>query len=65
MSTRPRTYVIQPDPPDAAVTYEELHALAAQLGLIDTDGVNVTIVGNELRITLTPVGEQALREGAR
>ncbi len=65
MSARPRTFVIRPDPPDTVVTHQQLQALAAQLGLIDTDGVGVRIVGNALRITLTPLGIQALKEADR
>ena len=65
MSTRPCTFVIRPDPPDTAVTHEELQALACQLGLVDHDGVHVRIVGNELRLTLTPVAEKVVREGSR
>ena len=62
MSARLRSFVIRPDPPDAAVTHEQLQALACQLGLADTDGVQATIAGKELRITLTPLGIQALKE---
>ena len=65
MSTRPHTYVIRPDPPDAAVTHEALQALACQLGLVDDARVQVTIVGEELHITLTPLGIQALKEASR
>ena len=65
MSRRSRTFVIRPDPPDREVTQEELQALAAQLGLIDNEDVSVTIVGNALRITLTPRGIQGLMEGGR
>ena len=64
MSTRPRTFIIRPDPPDTAVTHAELQALARQLGLVDDASVSVTIVGKELDITLTPVGEKVVREGS-
>ena len=40
-------------------------ALAEELGLLDNDAVTVTVVGNELRITLTPVGQQLLEEASR
>ena len=39
-----------------------LLALATELGLLDNDAVTVTVIGDELRITLTPVGERLLEE---
>ena len=42
-----------------------LLALAEELGLLDNDAVTVTVVDDELRITLTPVGEQLLEEASR
>ena len=65
MSTCPRTFVLRPDPPDAKVTHEELQSLARQLGLVDNDGVHISMVRNELHIVLTPVGEKVLREGSK
>ena len=42
-----------------------LLALAKELGLLDNDAVTVTVVGDELRITLTPVGQKLLEEASR
>ena len=65
MSTRPGTFVIRPDPPDAPVTRDDLLALAAQLGLTPNGWVEVTVVGNELQLTLTPLGQQAMAARTR
>jgi hypothetical protein len=43
-----------------ALLREDLRALGAQLRLHTDDGLQVTLVGDELRITLTPVGERRL-----
>ena len=42
-----------------------LLALAKELGLLDNDAVTVTVVGDELRITPTPIGQQLLEEASR
>ncbi len=62
MSPRPRTFVLRPDPPETSVSHEELQALVRQLNLLDDDRVRVTIIGNELHVTLTPHGMQELEE---
>ena len=44
---------------------QALLILATELGLRDTDVVTVAVVGDELRITLTPVGQQLLEDASR
>ncbi len=44
---------------------QALLALAEELGLLDNDAVTVTVVGDELRITLTAVGQNLLEEASR
>ena len=44
---------------------QALLALAEELGLVGDDTVTATVVGDELRITLTPVGEKLLEEVSR
>ena len=44
---------------------QTLLALAEELGLLDHDAVTVTVVGDELRITLTPISQQLLEETSR
>ncbi len=44
---------------------EALLALAEELGLLDNDAVTVTVVSDELRITLTPIGRKLLEETSR
>ena len=53
---RPPTYVLRPDPPGVPVTPQALHDLARQLGLEGNDRIAVSIVGDELQLTLTPLG---------
>ena len=44
---------------------QALLALAEELGLLDNDAVTVSGVGDELRITLTPIGRKRLEEPSR
>ncbi len=44
---------------------QALLALAEELRLLDNDAVMVTVVGDELRITLTPIGQQLLEDASR
>jgi hypothetical protein len=43
-----------------ALRHEALRSPGEQLGLHTDDGLHVTLVGDELRITLTPLGERRL-----
>ena len=46
-------------------SHQSLLALAEELGLLDNHAVTVTVVGDELRITLTPISQQLLEETSR
>ena len=52
----PSAFVIRPEPPTTRPSREVLQDLARQLGLDRDDRVTTTIVGDELHITLTPLG---------
>ena len=62
MSTR--TFAIRPIR-NRRRSREALLALAEELGLLDNDAVTVTVIGDELRITLTPIGRKRLEEASR
>ncbi len=62
MSTR--TFAIQPVT-NRGHNCQALLALAEELGVLDNDAVTVTVVGDELRITLTPIGRKLLEETSR
>ena len=64
-AARPLVFTIRPDPPGAIVTREELQSLALQLGLVEHPGIVVGIVGDELRLTLTPLGRRAVEAAGR
>ena len=52
----PSAFVIRPEPPTTRRSREALQDLARQLGLDRDDRVTTAIVGDELHITLTPLG---------
>ena len=62
MSTR--TFAIRPIT-TGRHSRQALLALAEELGLLDNDAVTVIVIGDELRITLTPVGEKLLEDASR
>ena len=52
----PTAFVIRPEPPSTRPSRAALQDLARQLGLDRDDRVATTVVGDELHITLTPLG---------
>ena len=62
MSTR--TFAIRPIR-NRRHSRQALLALAEELGLLDNDAVTVSVIGDELRITLTPIGHKLLEEPCR
>ena len=62
MSTR--TFAIRPITTGCR-SRQALLALAEELGLLDNDAVTVTVIGDELRITLTSIGHKLLEEPRR
>ena len=62
MSTR--TFAIRPIT-TGRHSRQALLALAEELGLLDNDAVTVTVIGDELRITLTSIGHKRLEEPSR
>ena len=49
-------FVLRPEPADRPVTRPDLHAFARQLGLDRDDRLAVTVAGETLEITLSPLG---------
>lgn len=56
------TYILRPEVAGGATTFGEMLALAQALGFRHDDEFCITIAGEALRITPTPLGLQRLRE---
>ena len=52
----PSAFVLRPEPPTTRPSRAALQDLARQLALDRDDRITTTIVGDELHITLTPLG---------
>ena len=54
---RPPHFVLRPEPSDRPITRQDLHAVARQLGLDRDDRLTVTVAGDALQITLSPLAQ--------